>query len=132
MKHPRFTKEVAARLCAELWEWLAEHPEMEKSGFPYWREWKEIYGINFSRQSRCPACAYVLSPKKPPEDPCKKCPLLHIWPGPRRCLGPDSPFKEWDSSLNHNERKLFATIIATAAREVEMKCKMKRERRKNR
>ena len=107
----------------ELWNWLAENPDMQKGHWPGWDEiedWDdEIYPDN-----NCFACEYLVEGLLENErnnyclcaSTCEeRCPL--IWPSMGTCCDVDSLFRDWD---NANDSKDYARAAELAKQIAEL------------
>ena len=99
------TEKRALEICRDLWDHLADNPEMEKYEWPGWNEVGDM-------QSDCPCCEYA-------DSNCTECPLLYYWPekgDALPCLRPTSPFSRWGGAELSYSRTMFAKRIANYAR----------------
>jgi len=72
-------------VCADMWDWLADHPDKEKRDYPIPKESRR-----FLTGASCPACNAV-------DARCCWCPLATLWGTESlACMGAErSPYAKW-------------------------------------
>lgn len=115
VKQRYLSKKTSAKLCAELWEWLAKNPESYKIEWPGWKVYPNV-------SSHCFACNWVQKLYSHVLVPCKThCFLIKLWP--HTCLHYNSTFTLYNNARDSISRSLHASTIARASRKVEASCK---------
>lgn len=103
----KLTLPVAMKLCAEMWDWLADNPnETSKISWPKWDMVKSRYGEIFNSCFACHIAKY---------QNCDTCPMLKVWKG-RHCQVIKSPYQRWIFTKSRFGRSRNAKIIADGAR----------------
>jgi len=117
----KLTKEEAINRHRELWGWLAENPMKEKTDWPGWGEYEDIYGS-------CFLCEYAFESQKNDSNglsKCEHCPVefkeTNGYPKGTvgYCLG--GLFSRWDRAIEPKERSRIASLIRDLPEKVESK-----------
>jgi hypothetical protein len=93
-------------LHVEMWNWIFNNPDKEKSDWP---RWKKLGGDVRGNAYDCFACVYNEFNDR---GSCAKCPL--IWPS-GDCIFHDGLFQSWNSSEDPEERRVYAKQIRDLA-----------------
>ncbi len=103
----RLTKKKALDISIELWEWMTEDGNENKSDWPEWKKYGEMV-------HDCPLCAYV-GKKGRWTHRCKKCPLK--W-GRFGCqYNRVSQYNNWLRANNPTDRKKYAGLFLEQLKE---------------
>jgi len=108
----KLTEKECIRYHRELWNWLAENPEKQKTDWPGFKNFH--YGIT----SHCFACQYVANNSMVCYDS-KNC--LFVWRNPLGCMQDGAEFAIWD---DYNDELLF-NIVNKGSEEFRIVCEMK-------
>ncbi len=123
------TKKEVYKRTAEMWGWLAETGSGEKTAWP---EWAYNGGIYASVMFACFACEDALGDidirDRNDNTPCNGCLLLGLWGDMtdtkiRPCVQSNSPYGKWIKSVDIDDRRKYARIIADFAEKKYKECK---------
>ena len=117
----KMTLTVALSICANLWDWLADHPTEKKDAWPGWETVVADYG---QPRLYCPCCHYVMQERvlegRMLDCSGGVCPMASTW-GPITsidfgCEQPGSPYHKWHTvELDSPWRAYYARVIRDAA-----------------